>query len=518
MFGAEMEHTGYDYVVIEGKAEDPVYITINDDEVLFNKAKDLWGETVFKTEDAIKSKEESDIQRSNKRKVKVASIGPAGENEVRFASIMNEKQNATGRGGLGAVMGSKNLKALAVRGTKDIEVNDLEGLHNFRKKIIEDMEGTDFGEDFSKFGTTETVPVTNLHGIYPTKNFQEGVFKPYDENFNPSKIYEEFVIREKGCYGCPIHCNKVVDIETSSGELITDRQEFETFFSLGGNVGNSKIEDNILAGHMCNNLGIDTISAGVTISFVLEIAQKGIIEKQKDNLELDWGNNKTILKLLEKIAYREGFGDLLAEGSKRAAEKIGKKAKKYSMTVKNMELPGYDPRGAKGIGLTYAVSSRGACHKFAYPIRDEMWTHRIDRFKEEEKASLVKNLSDTNGVANSAIMCIFPIDQGIFEWEQIKEALNYVTGFNYTKKDLKTIGERTINLEKLFNIKQGFTKEDDTLPKRFLEQPLKGPSQKETVNLQKMLKKYYKIRGWNKKGKPKKEKLKELKIKNKNKK
>ncbi len=512
MFGAELKQTGYDYVIIEGKAENQTYISISNGEVQFKNANDLWGKTVFKTENLIKKQEKNDIRRANQREVKVACIGPAGGNLVRYASIMNEKHNASGRGGLGAVMGSKNLKAIAVRGTKDINVNDLKSLARFRKNIIESMEGTDFGEDFSRFGTTETVPVTNLHGIYPTRNFQEGVFKPYDTNFDPSKIRNDLVVREKGCFGCPIHCNKVVDVNTSVGDLITDRQEFETFFSLGGNCGNPEIEENILAGHICNKLGMDTISTGVSISFALELAQRNIIEKEKDDLDLEWGNNEAILSLIKKIAYREEFGDLLAEGSARAAQELSDDAEKYSMTVKGMELPGYDPRGAKGIGLTYAVSSRGACHKFAYPIRDEMWTHNIDRFKEEEKPELVKELSDTNGVANSAIICTFPIDQGVFEWEEIKEAINHVTGFEYTENDLKRIGERTINLERLFNIREGFSKENDTLPDRFLEEPLQGPSKGETVDLEKMLKEYYEVRGWDTEGKPKQEKLEELNL------
>ncbi len=485
---------------------------INDDEVSIKSANDLWGNTVSETTDLIKENEVSDIHHAMDRGVKVACIGPAGENLVRYASIMNEKHNAAARGGLGAVMGSKNLKAIAVRGTKDIGVSDLQKLREFRESIVKKMKGTEFGKSFSKFGTTETVPAVNNFGIFPTKNFQEGQSEEYNKNFDPSEINDELVVREKGCYGCPIHCNKVVDIETSKGELITDRQEYETFFSLGSNCGNSNVKDNILAGHICNELGMDTMSAGTTISLVLELAQRGIIDKEKDGLELDWGNTNAILGFLEKIGYREGFGDLLAEGSRRAAQELSDDAEKYSMTVKGMELPGYDPRGAKGMGLTYAVSSRGACHNFAYTIRDEVWTGEADRFAEDGKAELVKELSDIDALANSAIICKFPIDQAIFEWEEIQEVLYYVTGYKYTQEELQRIGERSINIERMFNYREGFSKEDDTLPDRFLEETLEGPSSEETVDLEKMLKEYYSVRGWNEEGEPKKKKLEELEI------
>ncbi len=512
MFGPELKHTGFDYVVIEGRAEEAVYLLVSDDEVKFREADDLWGKSVIETEDLIKSREDSDIRHASSREVKVACIGPAGENLVKFASIMNEKHNAAARGGLGAVMGSKNLKALAVRGTKDIKVSDIDKLREFRFDIIEEMQGTEFGRSFSKFGTTETVPAVNDFGIFPTKNFQEGQSDEYDENFNPSEISEDFTVREKGCYGCPIHCNKVVDVDTSEGELFTDRQEYETFFSLGSNCDNSSIKDNILAGHICNDLGMDTMSAGTTISLALELAQRDIIDKKRDGMTLEWGDSELILELLRKIGYRDGFGDILAEGSMRAAKILGKDAEKYSMQVKGMEIPGYDPRGAKGMGLTYAVSSRGACHNFAYTIRDEMWTGEADRFTENGKADLVKELSDIDALANSGIICKFPLDQAIFEWEEIKEVLYYVTGYKYSKEELQEIGERSINIERLFNYREGFTREDDTLPDRFLEETLEGPSSDQTVNLEKMLTEYYKIRGWNSDGTPKESKLKELNI------
>ena len=512
MFGAELKHTGYDYVVIEGKAENPVYLLIDDDEVEFRSSVDLWGKSVTETTDLIKSREGSDIYHAKDRGVNVACIGPAGENLVKFASIMNEKHNAAARGGLGAVMGFKNLKALAVRGTKDIKVHNLEKLKEFRSNIIEEMEDSEFGRNFSKFGTTETVPAVNDFGIFPTKNFQEGQSQGYDENFNPSELSEDYTIREKGCYGCPIHCNKVVEVDTSQGELITDRQEYETFFSLGSNCGNSVIEDNILAGHICNDLGMDTMSAGTTISFALELSQRGLIDEEVDGKGLEWGESVLILKLLRKIGIREGFGDILAEGSAEVASKIGEGSEMYSMTVKGLEIPGYDPRGAKGMGLTYAVSSRGACHNFAYTIRDEMWTGEVDRFTEEGKAELVKELSDIDAIANSAILCKFPLDQAVFEWDEILEVLYYVTGVKYSKQELQNIGERSINLERLFNYREGFSREDDTLPNRFLDETLQGPSSGETVKLEKMLDEYYNERGWTSKGEPKESKLKELNI------
>ncbi|KXA97791.1 hypothetical protein AKJ38_00275 [candidate division MSBL1 archaeon SCGC-AAA259I14] len=512
LFGAEMKSAGFDYIILEGKSETPVYLLVSSNGVEIKDAQYLWGKTTHETEDLIKNREQGNLQRAGERDVCVSSIGPAGENLVRFACIINEKHNAAGRGGLGAVMGSKKVKAIAVRGRKDIPIANVNRLVKLREEMLDKMKDSSFGEGFSKFGTTDTVPVANIHGIYPTRNFQEGVFEPF-EDFDPKEIVDKYAIRDKSCFGCPIHCNKVVKLTNNSGETITDRQEYETFFALGGNCGNSDIEKVILSGDKCNRLGVDTISMGVTISFAFELAQKGILNKNIDGLKMEWGNTESISFLIEKIAYRDGFGDLLADGSARAAEQLGKRAEKYAMTVKNMEIAGYDPRGAKGIGLTYAVASRGACHKFAYTLKEEMWTGKVDRFTEKGKAELVKNLSDINSLLHSAIICTFPMDQSAFGLEEIKRGLKHVTGWNFTEKSLLRVGERTVNLQRLFNIREGFTYEDDTLPERFLKEPLKdGPAKGKTVDLDKMLSEYYKLRGWNAKGEPKKGKLNELNI------
>lgn len=271
LFGAELKRTGYDYVLLEGKSKDPVYIEIVNRNVEIRDADRLWGETTHETEDILKDRD---------RDLRVSSIGPAGENLVRFACIINEKHNAAGRGGLGAVLGSKKVKALAVRGTNDIEVHDVEGLARFRNELMKKMRGSKLGEDFSKYGTSLTVPMANEFGIYPTRNFQSGKFAPFEEHFDPVEIYDEMVLRAKGCFGCPVSCNKVVEIEGQEGEICTDRQEYETFFALGGNRGVSEIRDVILSGHRCNQLGLDTISAGVTISFAMELAQRGILKRK----------------------------------------------------------------------------------------------------------------------------------------------------------------------------------------------------------------------------------------------
>lgn len=503
-FGAELKFAGYDYLILEGKSAEPVYIHIWNGEIEVKNATHLWGKNTHEVEDILQ-KELGD------REIKVASIGLGGENLVRYACIINDKHNAAGRGGMGAILGSKNVKAIAVHGKTGITVADIEGLVKVREDIMNNMKGTPFMKDFSRFGTTLTVPVTNLHGIYPTRNFQEGVFHPFEKNFDPTYILSELVIRDKACFGCPIHCNKTVKIRRGSEEIITDRQEYETFYAFGGECGISSIEDVMYMGHLCNQFGIDTISTGATIGFAMELAQRGILDKNVDNVKLEWGNAEAVLSLIRMIAERKGIGDTLAEGSKRAAKRFGKGAGKYSMSVKGMELPGYDPRGAKGIGLAYAVASRGGCHKFAYTLKEEMWTGKVDRFTEKGKAAFVKELSDLTAFIKSAILCTFPIDQTAFGVEKVLEAIKCTTGVEYKLTDALKIGERIINLERLFNYREGFTGTDDILPERFLTESLKeGSSQGRRVNLEKMKSEYYRLRDWNKEGVPSKRKLKEL--------
>ncbi len=503
-FGAELKFAGYDYLILEGKSEGPSYIYIRGGEIEFKDARHLWGKTTHEVEDELRK--ELKVER-----IQVASIGPAGENLVRYACIINDKHNAAGRGGMGAVLGSKNVKAIAVRGENEIKLADAEGLMKVVDELKKQMKGTRFDKSFSRYGTTLTVPITNECGIYPTRNFQEGVFPPFEKNFDPTYIYDKLVIRETACFGCPIHCNKTVKIIRGSKPLITDRQEFETFYALGGECGISDIEEVIYLGHLCNQLGLDTISTGATIGFAMELAQRGILDENVDGIKLEWGNVEAVEKLIQMIADRKGVGDILAEGSKRAAKKFGRGAEKYSMSTKGMEFPGYDPRGAKGIGLTYAVASRGGCHKFAYTLKKEMWTGELDRFTEEGKAAFVKELSDLTAFVKSVILCSFPIDQSAFGIEKVLEAIKQATGVVYKLEDAMKIGERIINLERLFNFREGFTAADDTLPERFLREPMtEGNSKGKVVDLEKMKREYYRLRGWDEKGVPTKKKLEEL--------
>ncbi|MFQ6081453.1 MAG: aldehyde ferredoxin oxidoreductase family protein [Candidatus Bathyarchaeia archaeon] len=491
-WGPELKFAGYDAVIIEGRAEAPVYIWISNKTVEIRDASEAWGLDTHKTTEKLIKETDS--------KAKVACIGPAGERQVLLAAIINDRHRAAGRGGLGAVMGCKNLKAVVVRGTGRVDVADEErfdktfddSLMVIRKNPITD-------KALPTLGTAVLVNLINEHGMYPTRNFQEGVFEDA-EGISGEKITETILIGRRACYACPIACGRVTKTSEKEGE----GPEYETAWAFSAQCGVNDLTAVTHANYLCNELGLDTISTGNTIGCAMEMSQKGFLKEK-----IEFGEADKLVELVEKIAFKEGIGKELAEGSRRFAERHG--CPELAMQVKGLELPAYDPRGAQGHALAYATSNRGGCHLRAYLIGPEIigTPALVDRFKPEGKADLVINFQNLFAALDSMILCVFT--SFALSPSHYAKFMTTITGLTFTGEDLMKIGERIWNLERLFNIREGFGKRDDVLPPRFLKTPLpEGGSRGRTVFLDKMLKEYYHLRGWDNRGIPLERKLKEL--------
>jgi aldehyde:ferredoxin oxidoreductase len=517
-FPVELKFAGYDALIIEGKAEKPTYVWIKDGEVKFRNAKKVWGMKSSDTQQIIKN----EVKDQN---VRIACIGPAGENLSKLACIINEMR-AAGRKGLGAVMGSKNLKAIAIRGKKKLAIADKEKLKTARGVFTKAMkESHVLYPHFSKLGTPMVVDHTCAIGIFPAKNFlATGEFAPSD------KIGVEVqMTRNTGseaCYGCPVGCSqlKMAKTEPYSGTL-AEGPEFETFYSFGGVTGVDNIDAIIAADRLADELGLDSISAGVTIAFAMELYEKGILsDKDTGGLELNFGNHEAMVTMLRLMAFREGIGDLLADGVKAAAEKIGKGADKSAMHVKGLELPGYDVRGAKAHGLNYATSYTGADHNRGYAFQEVFGIpipYEVDRLAVEGKGKLTKwNQDIRTATADCPTMCVFLLDMAVpaIAAQNTADLMEAITGLQYTPDEVQKVGERINNLARAFNVREGFTRSDDTLPERLMTEPLKDGASKGQViskdDLKLMLDEYYSERGWDiNTGAPGREKLVELGLK-----
>ncbi len=510
-FPTEMKRTGFDLFIFEGKAKRPVYLWVEDDEVELRPAEHLWGKTVPETEDALL--EETDP------KAKVACIGPAGERLVKIAAIMNDKHRAAARSGVGAVMGSKMLKAVVVRGTKKTPLAEPQAMRELCKRVHAEVKAdVEKGSSLREYGTAYVPPVTNEVGILPTRNFQTGVFEGV-ENIDGPTLKEKYLIRPKPCFGCPIACGRLtrVDDPLYGGE--GEGPEYETIASLGSSCGIDNLAAVTKANYVCNELGLDTISMGVTLSCAMEMYEKGILPEGDVGRPLPFGDADAVIALVKQTAYREGFGDVLAEGSYRLASKYGHP--EFSITAKKLEFPGYDPRGAKGMGLLYATSNIGASHMAGDLAYSEVFgvPEKIDPLSIEEKPRLLYRFEDAFALIDAAGLCVFLSVRYLFDphvdlWPtRLTKLMNYATGAGYTEETLLQAGERVFNLERLFLLRAGFTKADDTLPRRMLEEPMpEGPAQGHVVELDVMLPEFYRLRGWDENGAPTDAKLAELRL------
>jgi aldehyde:ferredoxin oxidoreductase len=514
-FPVELKFAGYDALIIEGKAAKPTYISIKKGDVKFRSAKKVWGMKTTDTQQIIKN----ELKDQN---VRIACIGPAGENLSKMACIINELR-AAGRKGLGAVMGSKNLKAIAVRGRGKIPIADKEKLKGAKGEFTKAMkESAVLYPDFSKLGTPMVVDHTCAMGIFPGKNFlATGAFAPADKIGVDVQLTRD--TGSEHCYGCPVGCTqlRMAKTEPYTG-ILAEGPEFETYYSFGGVTGVDNIDAIIAADRLADELGLDTISAGVTVAFAMELYEKGLLSKEETGgFELNFGNHEAMVTLLRLMAFREGIGDILADGTKAAAEKIGKGSEKYAMHVKGLELPGYDVRGAKAHGLNYATAYTGADHNRGYAFQEVFGNpipYEVDRFAAEGKGKLTKWNQDVRSVTcDAATMCAFLLDMAVpaIATQNTADLMEAVTGLKYTAEEVEAVGERINNLARAFNVREGFTRDDDRLPERLMTEPLEAGASKghfiSKDELKQMLDEYYTERGWDlNTGAPTREKLNEL--------
>lgn len=506
-FGPQLKQAGYDMVIIEGKAEKPVYLWINDGNVEIRDARKLWGKKTSETEEVIK--QETDP------KARVMNIGPAGVKLSRIANVMVDACRAAGRSGVGAVLGSKNFLGIAARGTKKVEPFDPAGTKTAvaqARKLLKESEITSV--NLPKYGTALLVNIINERGGYPVRNAQDA----YDADAGVTggeEIADRILIKKWACAACPIACGRVTEIKEGKYKgHHGEGPEYETTWALGLMCGVYDLNAITYAHYLCNEYGLDGISAGVTIACAMELYEKGYIPERDVPFPIRFGDGETVVKLVQMMGEREGIiGNLLAEGSYRLAEHYGHP--ELSMSVKKQEIPAYDPRAMKGIGLNYATSNRGACHVRGYTISQEVidWPYAVDRLKYEGKAELTKYMQDFTAVIDSSGMCLFTIF-GMGYIRDYGTILRAVTGIPYSDEELLKAGERIWNMERLWNLRAGFTKKDDTLPPRLLKEPIvTGPSKGEVCQLDRMLPEYYQLRGWDEEGRPTKEKLEELGLK-----
>lgn len=499
-FPAELKFAGYDALIVEGKAEKPTYVWIKDGTVRFQDASKIWGTLTTDCQQIIKD----ELRDQN---VRVSCIGPAGERLSRIACIINERR-ALGRKGLGAIMGSKNLKAIAVRGSGSVSIASDKKYKAARATMLKAMkESPVLYSEFAKNGTPMVLDLTCAMGIFSAKNWTgTGEFTPADqlgiEGQNSRKIGREH------CYDCPVGCSQLKLAKTGPyAGTLTEGPEFETLYAFGGETGVDNLDSIIAADRLSDELGLDTISAGVTIGFAMELFERGILgTTDTGGLELKFGNDQAMITLLRLMAYREGLGALLADGSKAAAEKIGKGTEKYAMHIKGLEPPAYDVRGAKAHGLNYATSYTGADHNRGYAFQEIFGIpvpFAVDRFSIENKGKLTKWNQDVRAATcDCPTMCAFLLDTALpgNATQNTSALMEAVTGLNITPDEVQKVGERINNLARAFNVREGFTRADDTFPERLMTEPLKAGGSKGQLiskdDLKVMLDEYYTVRGW----------------------
>jgi len=490
-WGMQFKKTGYDSMIIHGKAEKPVWIEIKGGEILFHDASDLWGMRVRAT---------TKILGQNNNRRNVLCIGPAGENLSLIAAIMNDGERSLARGGPGAVMGSKNLKAIVVEGKDRPEIEDPDRfkfmLYETRKLLAASPLTS---QALPEFGTVVLMNIVNNIGALPTRNHQQTQFEGA-ETISGEALTEKYLVKNASCWACPIGCTRVSRTERVEGE----GPEFETTWAFGAQCGIDDLEAIIEVNALCNDLGMDTISAGSTIACAMELSEKGYL-----NSDLRFGRADLLERCVEEMAYRRGLGAELADGSLRLATKYGHP--ELSMSAKGLEMPAYDPRGMQGQGLLYATSNRGGCHMRGNMLGPEVLglPKLIDRFQVQGKSSFVILHQNASAAIDSLVLCKFT-NMGVAD-EYFARVLSAVTGVQYATGEMIRVGERTWNLERLYNLREGFTRKDDTLPPRLLnEAPSEGPSKGWVAQLEPMLNEYYRGRGWDDNGVPTPKKLAEL--------
>lgn len=498
---AELKFAGYDMVIFEGRAEKPVYLWISDDHAELRDAGHLWGKTTWETEDLLRAETDAEA--------KVAGIGPAGEKQVLFACVVNDKHRGAGRSGVGAVMGAKNLKAVAVRGTRGLKVADPVGFWRAALDALAKLKAAPVtGQALPTYGTEVVMNVVNEAGFLPARNFQQGQFEHADK-IGGETLAATLLVRNRGCFACPIACGRVSRIPDPRYPDAAEGPEYEAAWALGADTGVSDLTAITKASFLCNQYSMDPISMGATLAAAMEMYERGILTDKETGRPLRFGDAKALVEMVEATGKRDGFGDELALGSKRLCEKYGHP--EFFMGVKGQEFPAYDGRGAQGMGLNYATSNRGACHVRGYTISAEVFgiPEKVDPFTTHGKAGLDKLFQDVTAVVDSTGLCLFTTFA--IGLPEIQALLETATRAGYTPQSLLAAGERIWNLERLFNLAAGLTAADDTLPRRILEEPIPaGPGTGNVNRLGEMLPQYYRLRGWDERGAPTPSKLAEL--------
>jgi aldehyde:ferredoxin oxidoreductase len=520
-FGAELRFAGLGQIVIVGRAARPVYLWIDEDRVQLKDAQALWGEDVVETTAAI----QEDL---GDARVQVAAIGPAAERGVLFAGVFANLVRAAARTGMGTVMASKNLKAIAVRGGRDVQVAEPTRFQEWIGRLKDRLVNHPEYEIRRRLGTTQLVTKLAAMGALPTRHFQSGTFE-YAKEVSGEAIERRYKIRGKACYACPVGCSRVLVVEDPRfGRLEFEGPEYEPLAGFTARVGNGDLPLALYAVDRCNRLGLDAISTSEVIAWAMELAERGLLSaREADGLDLSFGCGETILSLVEKIASREGFGNVLADGVRAAAVKLGR-GQEYAMEVKGLELFQADVRAMKGYALGNAVASRGADHLRSEPwfefsgdhaeaIRRYGTPDAADRLAWRGKGRLVAHYEEKAAVADALGVCknIYN-NMEVMDWDETAGLLSALTGWKWSGAEVRSVGERIVNLERLLNGRWGISRRDDTLPRRFLEEPagpFDSPSAGSVVELEQMLDEYYAVRGWDADtGLPTRAKLQELRL------
>jgi len=486
--GPHIRRAGYDAVIVRGRSETPTYVSILDDAVSFHDASGLWGMSTKETEDAVRKE-------VGEERTKVMTIGPAGENMVRFACVCNDYYRQLGRAGAGAVMGSKNLKAIAFLGTGRVEMANEE---KFEETVKEVSARIPKDGPMTKFGTPNMVNVQNALGVFPTHYWQKGFFDAHG-NINAPTMAKKILDKNKACWNCPVACGKMSSVKDGKyAGTVVEGPEYETLFAFGGLCELSDIKAVAKANETCDLLGLDTITAGNAIGFAMRAYELGRIQSP---FPIKFGDDDVTLRLLEMISKREGIGGILADGVRMASKNLG--LEDIAVHVKGLEPPGYDPRGYNGMALSYAVGVRGADHlrstSYAYEMRNVS-----DRFMVSGKAAFVKGLEDKLAIVDSMVICCFVRDS--YEWDDLAKLYTYSTGLEMSTAQIREAGARAVDTARRFSTREGISRKDDSLPKIFHETPFADGSSKTHVvvkaDFEGMLDEYYQARGWTSNGIP----------------
>lgn len=502
-FPNELRYAGFDMIIIEGKSPEPVYLQIYNQKAVLASASHLWGKSTHETEKIICKEFHGDA--------KVACIGQAGEKLVNFACIINDKHRAAGRSGVGAVMGSKNLKAIAVRGTDGVAVaRPAEFREVARESFTMLKKNPVTSKGLPALGTPVLVNIINQSGALPTRNSLSGTFEGA-EKISGEQLVKSYLKRNKGCMGCVIGCGRVTRLEDQRWSGAGEGPEYETLWALGAACGISDLAAVTKANYLCNEFGMDTITAGSTVACAMELFEKGIITEAETGMPLNFGNGEALVRMIELIGNGQGFGVKLGQGSFRLADSYD--VPEYSMSVKKLEFPAYDGRAIQGMGLEYATSNRGACHVRGYLVSPEIMgvPEKLDPQATEGKAGWAKTFQDLTAVVDSTGICLFTtFALGLPNFTKF---INAATGMDLSDEQALQAGERIWNMERIFNLKAGIGPSLDTLPKRILQDPLPdGPMKGAVARISEMLPEYYRLRGWDEQGIPGAARLEELGI------